>query len=124
MNLYRLKDGTFVGTQADAKSSGQEWEPFDFPTNPKSDTIEALNKLVGETQAQEAPQPAEPETPIESEVTDDATYAERIITQNLDGKTNVESAVNFIMKAHVITLGRLASAVSLRYNELSKRKRK
>lgn len=122
MNLYRLEDGTFVGTQADAKSSGQKWEPFDFPINPKADTIQALNRLVAE-KASQTPQPAEP-TPTTETVTDEASHAERLVTQNLDGKEKVEGVVEFIMKAHVLTLGRVAGAVSLRYNELAKRKRK
>jgi len=116
MNLYRLKDGTFVGTQADAKQSGQEWEPFDFPINPKSDTIQALNRLVAE-EAPQAPQPAEP-------TTDEVTFAERMVTQTADGKQTVEGAVELIMTCSSITLGRLSKAVAIRFGELAKRKRK
>jgi hypothetical protein len=119
MNLYRLKTSNqFVGTQAEAKTSGEEWEPFEFPVNPKADAIAALNALIAEKKVDSQPS-VQTET-----VTDEASTAERTITQNLDGKVNVEGTIKFIMKAHVLTLGRIASAVSLRYNELSKRTRK
>ena len=119
MNLYRLKTSkNFVGTQADAKQSGEEWEAFECPTD-KAGLLETLNSLVDETQTQEAPQPAEPEASVEK-----VTPAERIVTQNLDGKDATEFCIQKIMSAHVLTLGRFASAVSLRYNDLSKRKRK
>lgn len=122
MNLYRLKTSKkFVGTKADAKQSGEEWEPYDFPINPKADTIAALNRLVDEAQTQEAPQPAEPQTP---EVTDDASYAERMVTQTADGKQTVEEAVELIMTCSSITLGRLSKAVAIRFGELAKRKKK
>lgn len=117
MNLYRLKTSNqFVGTQAEAKASGEEWEPFEFPVNPKADAIAALNALITEKKVDCQPS-------VQT-VTDEASTAERTITQNLDGKVNVEGTIEFIMKAHVLTLGRIASAVSLRYNELSKRTRK
>ena len=123
MNLYRLKaSNQFVGTQAEAKASGEEWEPFEFPINPKADTIEALNRLVAEA-APQAAQPTEP-TPTEVEVTDDATYAERTVTQTADGKQTVEGAVELIMTCSSITLGRLSKAVAIRFGELAKRKRK
>tara|TARA_Y100001001_G_C7987075_1_gene301541 strand:+ start:1236 stop:1589 length:354 start_codon:yes stop_codon:yes gene_type:complete len=117
MNLYRLKaSNQFVGTQAEAKASGEDWEPFEFPVNPKADAIAALNALIAEKKVDSQPL-------VETE-TDEASTAERITTQNLDGKVNVEGTITFIMKAHVLTLGRIANAVSLRYNELSKRTRK
>ena len=121
MNLYRLKaSNQFVGTQAEAKASGEDWEPFEFPVNPKADAIAALNALIAEKKVDCQPLV---ETETETE-TDEARTAERITTQNLDGKVNVEGTITFIMKAHVLTLGRIANAVSLRYNELSKRTRK
>lgn len=45
MKLYRLADGTYVGTQAEAKASEQEWEIEEFPTD-KPSLIERLNELL------------------------------------------------------------------------------
>lgn len=51
MNLYRLPDGTWVGTQAEWKVKAKEMgfaanvapEPIDVPINPKADLIAFLN---------------------------------------------------------------------------------
>lgn len=45
MDYYKLSDGTLVGTQADARKSGQKWEPHAVPTD-KMGLMEYLNRLV------------------------------------------------------------------------------
>lgn len=42
MLFYQLADGTFVGTQGEAKKSGQEWESVEVPTD-KPNLLEYLN---------------------------------------------------------------------------------
>ena len=114
MQTYRLASGVFVGTQADAKASGEKWEPVEVPTNPKADLIKFLNELSDERKVDVNPKL----------VSDGASTAMQVITENETGKATVDAAIHTVMTCGTTTLGRFATAISMRYGQLGKGKRK
>ena len=72
MNTYELADGMLVGTQAEAKSSGQTWALLEIPNTSKPDLIAWLNDRRGKTVEREpieevAPAPAPAPVPTRDE---------------------------------------------------------
>lgn len=107
MKFYKLKTSqTLVGTKADAEKSGEEYEEFHIETD-KDSLMELYNGFVNESVPK-------------STMTEGA--AVQIVSENDDGKSNMDAAIQLILNCGLTSLSRLAMAVSTRYAELSKRR--
>jgi len=94
-------------TQAEAKSSGDDFEPIEVPTDARG-LVEYLNKI------REVALP--PVSPYEQGAT-------KILSGMDDGTNTTEQVVESIMTCGRYTLGRYAMAVSLRFGQMEKGKR-
>lgn len=105
MKMYRLKSsGNFVGTQAEIPK-GESYDTVEVPTNPKSDLIKFLNDLVSEKCDK-----------------DRDFSAQTIISFMDDGKEKVEQTIESIAQCGLLTLGRYANAIAIRYQEIGNEK--
>ncbi len=119
MKMYKTHSGLFLRTQDEAKGSGEEYEKVDIPTDSHG-LVAYLNDLTAEIRATYT-LTTDPEASTSKY---EQPGAIRTVSRMADGMTTDEVVELIMTCSSGTTLGRYAMAVSMRFDDMGKRRKK